>query len=51
MSVSPVPSIRPRKLVRRSRFLTIVAAWFITVPSAAVLAGALFFAAKHLLAG
>lgn len=33
-----------RKLVRRSHFMTIVSAWIITVPVAAVLSGILFFA-------
>ena len=32
-----------RKLVRRSHFLTIIAAWVITVPAAAILAGSIFF--------
>lgn len=32
-----------RKLVRRSHFMTIVAAWVITVPIAAILSGILFF--------
>lgn len=32
-----------RKLVRRSHFLTIVAAWVITVPAAAILSGVIFF--------
>ncbi len=32
-----------RKLVRRSHFMTIVSAWIITVPVAAVLSGVLFF--------
>jgi PiT family inorganic phosphate transporter len=32
-----------RKLVRRSHFMTIIAAWIITVPATAVLAGALYF--------
>ncbi|MEN8722176.1 MAG: inorganic phosphate transporter [Alphaproteobacteria bacterium] len=32
-----------RKLVRRSHFLTIIAAWLITVPAAALLSGAIFF--------
>ena len=36
--------IRQRKLVRRSHFLTIVAAWVITVPAAAVLAAIIFHA-------
>ena len=31
-----------RKLVRRSHFLTIIAAWVITVPAAAILSGFLF---------
>ena len=31
-----------RKLVRRSHFLTIIAAWVITVPAAAILSGSLF---------
>lgn len=34
---------RRRKLVRRSHFLTIIAAWVITVPAAALLSGAIFF--------
>ncbi len=32
-----------RKLVRRSHFLTIIAAWVITVPAAAILSAILFF--------
>ncbi|MCB1508126.1 MAG: inorganic phosphate transporter [Hyphomicrobiaceae bacterium] len=32
-----------RKLVRRSHFMTIVAAWVVTVPAAAVLSAVLFF--------
>jgi PiT family inorganic phosphate transporter len=32
-----------RKLVRRSHFMTIIAAWIITVPAAALLSGAIFF--------
>jgi PiT family inorganic phosphate transporter len=35
--------IARRKLVRRSHFMTIVSAWIITVPAAAVLSGLLFF--------
>lgn len=34
---------RRRKLVRRSHFLTIVAAWVVTVPAAAALSAAIFF--------
>lgn len=32
-----------RKLVRRSHFMTIIAAWIITVPAAAILSGIIFF--------
>ncbi|MGB1234925.1 MAG: inorganic phosphate transporter [Planktomarina sp.] len=43
-----IPEVTPadqkrRKLVRRSHVMTIVAAWVITVPSAALLSAALFF--------
>ncbi|WP_420395172.1 inorganic phosphate transporter [Nioella sp.] len=34
---------RRRKLVRRSHFMTIVAAWVITVPAAAIMSAVLFF--------
>lgn len=34
---------RRRKLVRRSHFLTIIAAWLITVPAAAILSAGIFF--------
>ena len=34
---------RRRKLVRRSHFMTIIAAWLITVPAAAILSGTIFF--------
>lgn len=34
---------RRRKLVRRSHFMTIVAAWLVTVPAAALLSGLIFF--------
>jgi len=43
ISVPSTPLIRPRKLVRRRHFLSIIAAWFITVPSAALLSSAVFF--------
>jgi PiT family inorganic phosphate transporter len=36
--------LRHRKLVRRSHFLTIIAAWVITVPAAAVLSAVIFHA-------
>ncbi len=34
---------RRRKLVRRSHFMTIIAAWVITVPAAAILSGVIFW--------
>ncbi len=34
---------RRRKLVRRSHFMTIIAAWVITVPAAAILSATIFF--------
>ncbi|MEO9575471.1 MAG: inorganic phosphate transporter [Tateyamaria sp.] len=34
---------RRRKLVRRSHFMTIIAAWVITVPAAALVSGIIFF--------
>jgi len=42
----PLPGreeLRHRKLVRRAHFLTIIAAWVITVPATALLAAGLFF--------
>jgi PiT family inorganic phosphate transporter len=36
-----------RKLVRRSHFMTIIAAWIITVPATAVLAGVLYFVLRQ----
>ncbi|MGV6803772.1 MAG: inorganic phosphate transporter [Ruegeria sp.] len=47
MTVPERPKLAPeersrRKLVRRSHFLTIIAAWVITVPAAALLSGLLF---------
>ena len=38
--------LRRRKLVRRSHFMGIVAAWAITVPSAAALAALIFYAVQ-----
>ena len=40
--------IRQRKLVRRSHFLTIIAAWVITVPAAALLSAVIFHALTYL---
>jgi PiT family inorganic phosphate transporter len=43
-SKSPAPEeYRYRKLVRRSHFMTIIAAWVITVPATAVLAAVIFY--------
>ena len=48
-SMSPIPpqsvskKYVKRKLVRRRHLMTIVAAWVITVPSAAILSGLIFF--------
>ncbi|MDP6568111.1 MAG: anion permease [Alphaproteobacteria bacterium] len=39
----PVERARRRKLVRRAHLTTIVAAWLITVPASAILAGAIFW--------
>ena len=35
--------LRSRKLVRRSHFLTIIAAWVITVPATAIMSALVFF--------
>ena len=40
-SIAPAER-RRRKLVRRSHFMTIIAAWVITVPAAAILSGVIF---------
>lgn len=42
-TVSPPELRKGRKVVRRSHFLTIIAAWLITVPATAGLSAALFF--------
>jgi PiT family inorganic phosphate transporter len=39
---------RRRKLVRRSHFMTIIAAWIITVPAAAILSACFFLALNTL---
>ncbi|MEQ3624821.1 MAG: inorganic phosphate transporter [Celeribacter sp.] len=39
---------RRRRLVRRSHFMTIVAAWVITVPAAAVMSGGIFLVLEQL---
>ena len=39
----PPEVLRHRKLVRRSHFITIVAAWVITVPATALLSAAVFY--------
>ncbi len=40
---------RRRKLVRRSHFMTIIAAWVITVPAAALMSGLIFFLLNSLI--
>lgn len=40
---------RRRKLVRRSHFMTIIAAWLITVPAAALLSAVIFFVLNSVL--
>ena len=42
-TAQPREERRRRKLVRRSHFLTIIAAWVITVPAAALLSALIFF--------
>ena len=37
-----------RKLVRRSHFMTIIAAWVITVPAAAIISGFIFLSLIHI---
>ena len=41
--VPGVEELRHRKLVRRTHFLTIIAAWLITVPATALLSAAVYF--------
>jgi PiT family inorganic phosphate transporter len=41
---------RRRKLVRRSHFMTIIAAWVITVPAAAMLSAIIFLGIQTILA-
>lgn len=55
ISIPNAPEYTPeerarRKLVRRSHFLTIIAAWVITVPAAATLSAVLFFAINKIAA-
>ena len=47
-SLSGSNKITKRKLVRRSHLMTILAAWVITVPSAAILSGLIFFGLIYL---
>jgi PiT family inorganic phosphate transporter len=42
MEVRDRHELKRRKLVRRSHFMTIISAWIITVPVAAVLSGVIF---------
>ncbi|TCP60332.1 PiT family inorganic phosphate transporter [Rhodovulum bhavnagarense] len=45
----PAEERRRRKLVRRSHFMTIIAAWVVTVPAAAILSGAMFVVMRGLM--
>ncbi|MDA9019953.1 inorganic phosphate transporter [Flavimaricola sp.] len=42
---------RRRKLVRRSHFMTIVAAWIVTVPAAAILSAGVYLVIQGIIAG
>ncbi|MGD9667477.1 MAG: inorganic phosphate transporter [Hyphomicrobiaceae bacterium] len=47
--VAPDPEeLLRRKLVRRSHFMAVVAAWIVTVPASALLAAILFYAMSHI---
>lgn len=47
--VAPDPDeLLRRKLVRRSHFMAVIAAWVVTVPASAVLAAILFYAMSHI---
>ena len=51
VSAQPKEERRRRKLVRRSHFLTIIAAWIITVPAAAMLSAGIFLAINAFIGG
>ena len=51
VSTQPKEERRRRKLVRRSHFLTIIAAWVITVPAAAMLSAGIFLAINAFMGG
>lgn len=51
VSAQPKEERRRRKLVRRSHFLTIIAAWIITVPAAAMLSAGIFLAINAFMGG
>lgn len=44
----PIEERQRRKLVRRSHFMTILAAWIVTVPATAVVSAGLFFVLRFL---
>ena len=47
--VAPDPDeLVRRKLVRRSHFMAVIAAWVVTVPASALLAAILFYAMSHI---
>jgi PiT family inorganic phosphate transporter len=51
VSAQPKEERRRRKLVRRSHFLTIIAAWIITVPAAAMLSAGIFLLINAFMGG
>ena len=48
MAKSENPKRKHRKLVRRSHFLTIIAAWVITVPAAALISAGFFLLLQNI---
>jgi len=50
-SKQPKEERRRRKLVRRSHFLTIIAAWIITVPASAILSAGIFLGINAYMGG
>ncbi len=49
VALAQTAASRQRRLVRREHFLTIIAAWVITVPAAALLSGGIFFTLRAVL--
>ncbi len=49
VAMPPQDELRRRKLVRRSHFMTIITAWVVTVPCAALLSGLIYYGLKYIL--